>query len=512
MTIIDRLNALEATPPDDGWGPLEPFESEPHARFPLATLPPRVRHHVSAVASDLGVAPEMPAIISLGVLAASIAPKYVIEARPGWHEIPTFFILGIAESGEMKSHVITRLAAPIKAYEAKLTKDYLPILANARAAREAFEAKVENAKRVLRSAKGTASEGGEEALAALYLEEGKLMAVVSPRITIDDITPESFADRLSQHPALFNIDAEGTFVESACNGRYSDGDARIEPILKSYDGDSIKVDRMQRQVRVERAIFTCSSLVQPDVWAALTRNHKLEQRGLIPRFLVAGIPSLIGRRHLRVRPTPQEVDEAALDFDALVQGLCAHREPRLDRELSVLTVYLDDEAAKMFSTFDDAYEERLLDESTLAAVPAWAKKQRGAVLRLACILHAASCEADDFDTIASTPISAETLKNAIAIGQYFEANKLALLPSAQKKRVTSHAEIIALWLGRREVKDRFLDVRTIQRHVKRLLAKNIRATLPELEARGYVRRAPDGRIEVRPDFCADRPPANGQEE
>ena len=85
--------------------PLTPQWSDLPA-FPVDTLPDVIRNYVSAVAEHSQTAPDMAAVISLGVLATCLQGKYRIEGTPGYCEPLSLYTVVIAAPGERKSSVM----------------------------------------------------------------------------------------------------------------------------------------------------------------------------------------------------------------------------------------------------------------------------------------------------------------------------------------------------------------------------------------------------------------------
>lgn len=81
--------------------PLTPQWSDLPA-FPVDALPDVIRNYVSAVAEHSQTAPDMAAVISLGVLATCLQGKYKIEGTPGYCEPLSLYTVVIAAPGGAK--------------------------------------------------------------------------------------------------------------------------------------------------------------------------------------------------------------------------------------------------------------------------------------------------------------------------------------------------------------------------------------------------------------------------
>ena len=96
--------------------PLTPQWSE-LPLFPVDALPPVIRDYVSAVAEHSQTAPDMAAVISLGVLATCLQGKYRVEGTPGYYEPLSLYTVIIAAPGERKSSVMRDMTQFLYEYE-----------------------------------------------------------------------------------------------------------------------------------------------------------------------------------------------------------------------------------------------------------------------------------------------------------------------------------------------------------------------------------------------------------
>ena len=101
--------------------PLTPQWSDLPA-FPVDALPDVIRNYVSAVAEHSQTAPDMAAVISLGVLATCLQGKYKIEGTPGYCEPLSLYTVVIAAPGERKSSVMRDMTTFLYEYEQEYNK------------------------------------------------------------------------------------------------------------------------------------------------------------------------------------------------------------------------------------------------------------------------------------------------------------------------------------------------------------------------------------------------------
>ena len=77
---------------------------------------------MSAVAEHSQTAPDMAAVISLGVLATCLQGKYKIEGTPGYFEPLSLYTVVIAAPGERKSSVMRDMTTFLYEYEQEYNK------------------------------------------------------------------------------------------------------------------------------------------------------------------------------------------------------------------------------------------------------------------------------------------------------------------------------------------------------------------------------------------------------
>ena len=77
---------------------------------------------MSAVAEHSQTAPDMAAVISLGVLATCLQGKYKIEGTPGYCEPLSLYTVVIAAPGERKSSVMRDMTTFLYEYEQEYNK------------------------------------------------------------------------------------------------------------------------------------------------------------------------------------------------------------------------------------------------------------------------------------------------------------------------------------------------------------------------------------------------------
>ena len=344
---INGINGLNGQNPPAGAGteapaaeriefpPVVPLTPQSGAlpHFPVDDLPRAVRDYVRAAAEQTQTAPDMAAVIGLGVLAVCLQGKLRIEGRPGYTEPLSLYVVVTAPPGERKSGVMRAMTGPLYEYERAYNEAHP----------EAFS-----------PARFFADDCSSEALARLMAQNGGVLSVISTEGGIFDIL----------------------------GGRYS-AKANLDIWLKGHCGDMIYVDRIGREAEsIPRPTLSAILTIQPSVLSEIMENTTMTGRGLIARFLYATPESAIGARKFRSEPVPPAVQQAYHDLIFRLMAVPMPDEPR--------NMTLTEEALEVISDHFDEHERWLAGEGQVIAD--WAGKYIGAVLRIAGLLHAAEAD------------------------------------------------------------------------------------------------------------------------
>ena len=94
--------------------PFEPFEPPDTSKlpaFPIGQLPPALRDFTQAVAGNLQVAVDMPALQVLAVAALCLQGKFIVNPKPGWIEPLNLYAVTVARPSDRKSRHSAQLRA-----------------------------------------------------------------------------------------------------------------------------------------------------------------------------------------------------------------------------------------------------------------------------------------------------------------------------------------------------------------------------------------------------------------
>ena len=402
---IEKAIALCRTPAVESFPPVIPLTQSAASlpAFPIWCLPAPFAAYAEAVAQHSQTAVDMAGVIALGVLAVCFQGKYLVQGTPGYFEPLNLYIMLIAPPGERKSSVMREMTQCLYDYEQGLNQRLLPGIRQNQFQRASLQRKIEGLESKL---KHKPNREEELELQSLQEELENLPEQKPVRFFADDCTSEALTNLLCANHGIFSVISTEGGIFDVMAGRYSNR-VNIDTWLKAHCGDVIQVDRLTRGTEyIARPALSAILTVQPSVLHEIMDNATLAGRGLVARFLYASPPSRIGARVFCAPPVPlalqQQYREAVFRFMALP----------IPAEPAVLV--LSDRATAEIASYFSIHEQFLAGEGQ--EIADWASKYIGAILRIAGLLHAA--DMDD----GALEIQAETVRRAIAIGEYFLAH------------------------------------------------------------------------------------------
>ncbi len=463
----------------NAWAPPVPLRTFTPPRFPTACLPPGLREYVEALARATQTPADLPALATLAVAATACAKRAEVEVRPDWVEPLNIFTAVVLPPGNLKSAVFVDVTRPLSEFQ------------GAEAARLSLEIKRSQARRkvaekVLERAQAEAAKANDPKERTLALAEvdrataelNALPIMVSPRLWVDDVTPEKLAILMAeQGERLALLSAEGG-VFGLMAGRYvSNGGPNIDVFLKGHAGDRLAVDRVGREpVVIEAPALTVGLAVQPDVIRSLANTPEFRGRGLLARFLYAVPQSLVGARDL---DAPHVPDEVRAGYEAIVKTLLSIEATQNARRLR-----LTNGAANRLREFRAWLEPQLGLAGELSVIADWGSKLSGAVARIAALLHMAGQA--HARAPWELPISSDTMAAAVAIGRHLIPHAEAAFGLMGADPALEDAERVLAWLRRGQVER--LSIRDAMRTCRSLrTGEQAQAAVKVLLDRGWLR-------------------------
>jgi len=432
------------SPMTGGWKPLPSGVAT--IPFPLDALPGVLREYVEAVAETTEVPVDLVAISAIGVCSASIRGKAYVKVGSTHEEELCFFMLPLMPSGYRKSQALRKLSRPIYNFQDGLEQGNLA--ENKKLASKIRQYKREIARKELDIKKAHGDKLLRESLEADIdkLEEHMPKIIPKPQLIAGDITPESLAVKMAQAEgnAMCVVSAEGRFFANI-SGIYNSGKPNLDICLQSYDGERIIINRKGQasqaddtgrdagEVSIKRPNLNFVTIVQPAILRDMLQIRAFRELGFI------------GRCTFVYHPTPEIGDEYE---DVPIDPFIAHSyEMMLSQLLNIKPLATEEEPEKCYEinldgpgleVWKEFYKNMNARRRTdLAPFDEWAAKHAGRAARIAGVLHLVKHATDSVygmggtayfeETAASTPISADTMREAVAIAEYAIPQMLAAL-------------------------------------------------------------------------------------
>ena len=500
----------------DEWEPPVPFTDYKLPEFPVDALPPVIRAYAVSAAESVQVPVDMCASACLAVLALTMQGKYTIMGKEDWYEPLNLYVLCIAPPSERKSTILSKVTDPINSYEAdynrrhaleiensqndfavmeKTRERMLSMIADKKAGKKGAAKKLEKAEETLGDYEKKVAELTEEILNFHFKKSMKLYC--------EDITPEKLSSVLEENDGRIGIlSSEGGIFEIMKGAYSSNKEPKIDVFLQAWSGDSIRVDRVGRASNnIEHPALTMLLMVQPHVISGLVNNKTFSGRGLTARFLYCMPKSAVGHRRYRTAAIPETVKESYTELltNLLDDEINDARVPKLIR--------LSDEADKLLEEFYNRTEPQIPAE--YAELSGWMGKLVGTVLRIAGIItralaadriaRASFDEIQDMDTDTDNLlVSGDTMKGAIAIGEYYLEHARAAFSLMGGDEVTSNAMFALEVIGRKGLNGfKTADLMRASKKFKTADATN--EVLKRLTEMGYLRKeTPESKKSGRP--------------
>ena len=447
----------------------------PLPAFPVGIFPAWLREEITALTEFAQVPVDLPAVISLSVLAAAAGGRAVVEIRGSWREPLNLYTLATLPPGSRKSAVFAELTGPLLNTEHAMAQDARARITEAETQRAIADRRAAHARELA----GRADDDNKtaEAISAAMLAEA-ITVPVMPRLIADDVTPEAAATLLAEQGGrLAVLSAEGGCF-ATLSGRYSNT-PNLEVFLKGHSGDMLRVDRKGRPPEhIAHPALTLGLAIQPQTLRDIASMPGFRGRGLLARILYSLPPNTVGTRKIRTDPIPEHIRAAYEEnLRALVLTLAEWEDPAV--------LMLTPEAAEQLLTAAEVLEPRLGPDGDLGHVADWASKLIGAEARIAGLLHLAANLRDGW----GKPVSAATMEAAVRAGEYFIAHALAAFDGMGADPLLEDARHALTWIARNQEKT--FTKRALFRAEQSRFRKitELDPVLAILEQHGYIRLA-----------------------
>jgi len=424
------------------WQEPEPLEGagDPPGPFPVEALPVRVREFVQALAAHTQTPGDMAAMTALSALSVVAANRAWIHGGSGWIEPLIVWTLTALPPASRKSAVVSAVTRPLYAIERRNQQAHAE---THRGAEERLAVAVRRRELLINKASKAESRQERASLQAelddVAAEIGELTVEPPPRLLVDDITPEALGIALQNNRGHVGIISAEGGVFASISGRYQQGTPQLDLILKSYDGDPYRVDRVGRDpITIDRPAVVLGLVVQPHVLAETAQTPALRERGLMGRFTYCVPQDTVGTRSVDAPELPQHLAD---DWHRLLAGIADI--PVCDDDSALRVMQLDPDALELHRGFRAALEPRLHTETgDLAFMADWAGKLAGRVLRIAGLLHLAEGRP------TTECVSFDTMRGAVEIGEWALLHAVAVYGGWRAAEQDVGAVRVLRWIRR----------------------------------------------------------------
>lgn len=473
---LDAVNRAYQKYPAGGWKNVRPPYSPPIETrewqepvgfdeahlppFPTHVLPGWVKNYVEAVAESTQTPADMSGLVSLSVLATTVARKIRVQVYSDWSEPLNLYTVTCARPGSRKSAVFEFMNDPIKEHEKIIKAQKKNDVTKCLTKIDMLEADMKVAR--IKAAKNPDQRDAvadEIVLKTAEIEALKKMAIL-PDITADDITPETIKSKLyEQNGRLAILSAEGD-VFGMMNGRYqANGEANIDVYIKGHPGDDIKVNRMSgRAEEISHPALTIGICTQKKSLRGLLTKTALNNRGLYARFLYSMKPEMTDiEEDLSPRPIPVQVKQIyRTNVRRMLEKMTYRVEIPPDGQSEAVesahVITLSPEAVSLLNEFrkNVTRECRSGMLSTTDELSEWGAKLAGAVVRIAGLLHLAENVMEDRPW--EWEINGTTMGAACEIGRYLMPHAVVAHTQMASTPAYDVARQILLYLQRHDKK------------------------------------------------------------
>jgi hypothetical protein len=412
--------------------------------FPLPALPPWLSVWAAEQARAVQAPPDLPALLGLAVLSATIAKKIAVEIKPGWMEPTNLYVAVGLAPGEGKSPIFAGATAPLREWERELRARVAPQIADAEECDRMHEERTRTLRKSAAKAKSDVERRSiEEELRALAVERAERRTPSAPRLVADDATPEAVGRLLAEQQGRLGVFSSEGGPFAILAGRYSEGRVNCELFCKAHSGDAYDLDRIGRpSVHLAAPLLTIGLTVQPSVIAGLAATPAFRTLGLLARFLYALPRSMVGARQA---DPPAVTDAARSEYGRVVRGLAQWEAEVDDRgELVARPIPLSEDARRRLIAFKAEIEPSLGPGGDLHSMADWGNKLTGLVARIAGLLHVG----DHLERATALPIDPGAMDRAVAIGRYALEHARAAFGLMGADPATTLAKQIWAWCCR----------------------------------------------------------------
>ena len=446
-------------------------------RFPFEGLPSDLWSVVCDLARVTGWPTHELLVILLGAINTALRGRFQIQIDPTWLEPVLLYVGCFAGSGFRKSQLIDLLAAPAKAYEARLQAQYCQENPHHKAQKklgQKVQERVLNAlakELALRADEITPSLLAEKASQICgQLEGTKLQGM--PSLFADSFTEKGLVKTMGHCGGGHAImQAEGTLLLDQLVG----SPANLEVFLKAYNMESYSHRSANGTATfLPKPFLSILLLAQPDVAARLYGSQALVGRGLAARFTPCFLPSW----GISEVVLPGEGFDSGQTYTRKMTRML-ERNYTQDANKEMYTIGVTDSARGVLRAFERELSYQLHGGEHLPHT-SYLRKLHGAAARFAATLHGYRHDEPEL-----VPMSEQDAQAGVAIARStIPAAQYAFAPDGL--RAMEDARKINAWMLRHNVA--VFEARTIAQNTSVRSIDRVNSALDLLEKHNHLRQ------------------------
>lgn len=396
--------------------------------FPINEFPNLLGKYVLQISESLQVAPDMPAVVMLAVLATCIQGKYIVQIKRDWSEPLNLFCSIIAPPAERKSAVMSLLTAPLLQYEQKENERIKPLKEKYKLDKQALEQAKDRYIKEKYSKKGTDIDINDITKRMKVLEEVKDINLFT-----SDVTTEKLSSLLANNSGRMSVISAEAGIFDIMAGKYNQNSNNFDIYLQGHAGDVIRIDRVGRdRETINNPRLTLLLATQPSVIETILKNKSFRGKGLLARFLYSYPKSRVGTRKFDTEPIDENLKEK---YNTLITSL-------LDIKFKdECIIYMSKEARAELEEFFYEIEDKIKYE--YRNIADWVGKLVGATARISGLLHISNGNNSEIDR--------QTVKSAINIAKYFLTNAISIFDGTSIEQDILDAKYILEYINNNEI-------------------------------------------------------------
>lgn len=449
----ELIQDLEPISEDQDWPELVLFNEIKTPSIPSTLLPCWLGEFCQAVSESTQTPPELAAMFALSVLSTCLQGKAIISPTGGdyWEPINLWTVVALPPSSR-KSEIVKQLTAPLKEWEKETERRLQPLIDEAEATRIIAQ------KRITELQSSAAKESDQERRKQVAKEISELKEtlaqpqVKAPKLFTGDITAEELQNQLVKHDEKMAVLSDEGGIFEVMTGLYNDGKANLDVFLQAWSGSSVRVNRGQREVTLDKPALSFGLTVQPEVMSNLGQGSKRKLRGIgaLARFLYAIPRSNIGYRNVRLNLNVDPGKRAVFEYNikTLLELTPAGEQP--------FRLVLSKDALQTWYDFAQFIEDRQGPSREFEDIQDWTGKLPGQVLRIAALFHIAE------NWLGNKEVAKIHIEKAAAICTLLIDHAKAAFESMSLDYATEDAKFLTAWLKEKG------ETCVLKRHLQRL--------------------------------------------